>query len=372
MAVRRLDVVEVPDWIASKFEFTPEGHLKGRAAVTNIGVFSYRYGDGKVVKELRLPEEVFDKESMTSLSGKAVTVGHPDEFITDENKDILSVGASGNEVLNGDNIYLSVDLLVNKPEGIQAIKDGAQYLSCGYNCDVEFTTGKWLGVDYDAIQRNIRYNHIALVENPRAGETARIKMDHMDADDAILVNKVEEDHMAEKVDELAQKLDDVTKQNEALTKTNTELTAKVDGLAADKTALEAERDTLKDKVDSLENKNKELEAKIVDETEINKRVATRVALIDQAKDLGVEVKIDMAEMDVKKAVIMKIFPKAVLEGKNDAYIDARYDAAIEFNSENKDAEVRKLNQDTNTTENVNIVDEAKQKYLNRLMKREAK
>ena len=69
MAVRRLDVVEVPDWIASKFEFTPEGHLKGRAAVTNIGVFSYRYGDGKVVKELRLPEEVFDKESMTSLSG---------------------------------------------------------------------------------------------------------------------------------------------------------------------------------------------------------------------------------------------------------------------------------------------------------------
>ena len=368
MSVQRLDVVEVPDWIASKFEVTPEGYLKGRAAVTNIGVFTYRYGDGSIIRELRLPDEVFKAESMDTLKNKPITIDHPQAFVTADNIDELSVGSSGSNVLNGDNIYLSIDLEVRKPEGVVAIKEeGKNYLSCGYSCDVEQASGRWLGVEYDAIQRNISYNHVALCSAPRAGETARIKVDHMDAADAVLVEKIEEDVMADKVDELNQKVDEVEKLNVTLTKDNAELQAKLDALVADKTAIEVERDTLKDKVDGLETKLKEVEATILDEADIAAKVTAKVALIDQAKALEVEAKADMSDLDIKKAVIMKIFPKAVLEGKSDAYVDARFDSALEYKAESSDASTRELNQESHS-DNKDVVAEAKAKYLAQLKK----
>ena len=366
MSVQRLDVVEVPDWIASKFEVTPEGYLKGRAAVTNIGVCTYRYGDGQIVRELRLPDEVFKPESMETIKNKPITIDHPKEFVTVDNIENFAVGMSGSEVRT-DNIYLSVDLLIHKPEAIQAIKDGKKFLSCGYSCDVEASSGRWLGVEYDAIQRNISYNHISAVENPRCGETAVIKMDHMDAADAVLVEKIEEDIMADKVDELNQKLDEVEKLNATLNKDNAELQAKLDALVSEKTALEAERDTLKDKVDGLETKVKEVEAKVLDAASIAEKVTAKVALIDQAKALEVEAKADMSDLDIKKAVIMKIFPKAVLEGKSDAYIDARYDSALEYKAESAEASVRELNQESHS-DNKDVVAEAKAKYLAQLKK----
>lgn len=367
MSVQRLDVVEVPDWIASKFEVTPEGYLKGRAAVTNIGVFTYRYGDGQIIRELRSPDEVFKAESVETIKNKPITIDHPKEFVSDETKNVLGVGVSGNEVRT-DNIYLSVDLLIQKPEAIDAIKvDGKQFVSCGYSCDVEYSPGRWLGVEYDAVQKNISYNHIALCDSPRAGETARIKVDHMDAADAVLVEKIEEDVMADKVDELNQKLDEVEKLNATLNKDNAELQAKLDALVSEKTALEAERDTLKDKVDGLETKVKDVEAKVLDAASIAEKVTAKVALIDQAKALEVDAKADMSDLDIKKAVITKIFPKAVLEGKPDAYIDARYDSALEYKAESAEASVRELNQE-NRSDNKDVVAEAKAKYLAQLKK----
>lgn len=366
MSVQRLDVVEVPDWIASKFEVTPEGYLKGRAAVTNIGVFTYRYGDGQIVRELRLPDEVFKAESMDSLKNKPITIDHPSALLGQDSAD-ASVGKSGENVINGDNIYLSVDLLIDKPEAVEVIKNGKRSLSCGYSCDVEQANGRWLGVEYDAIQRNILYDHISVVEAGRAGETARIKVDHMDAADAVLVEKIEEDVMADKVDELNQKLDEVEKLNATLNKDNAELQAKLDALVSEKTALEAERDTLKDKVDGLETKVKEVEAKVLDAASIAEKVTAKVALIDQAKVLEVDAKADMSDLDIKKAVIMKIFPKAVLEGKSDAYIDARYDSALEYKAESAEASVRELNQESHS-DNKDVVAEAKAKYLAQLKK----
>jgi hypothetical protein len=52
-------------------------------------------------------------------------------------------------------------------------------LSCGYTCDLEKAEdgAKWCGIDYDFIQRNIRYNHVAIVDRARAGDDARIRMD---------------------------------------------------------------------------------------------------------------------------------------------------------------------------------------------------
>lgn len=54
------------------------------------------------------------------------------------------------------------------------IKNGKKELSLGYLCDYDLEPGVWNGKQYDAIQRNIRGNHIALVNRGRMGADVRV------------------------------------------------------------------------------------------------------------------------------------------------------------------------------------------------------
>ena len=53
--------------------------LIARAPVTSIGVFTYKNPEGSFRKELRLPEEVFNSDSLETLKLKPLTKFHPDE-----------------------------------------------------------------------------------------------------------------------------------------------------------------------------------------------------------------------------------------------------------------------------------------------------
>jgi hypothetical protein len=48
----------------------------------------------------------------------------------------------------------------------------------------------------------------------------------------------------------------------------------------------------------------------------------------------------MSDMDIKKAIITSQFPKANFDGKDDIYIQARYDSAVEMMVEKNDAAIR--------------------------------
>lgn len=50
----------------------------------------------------------------------------------------------------------------------------------GYNLELDETPGEWNGQPYDAVQHNIRVNHLALVQEARAGEKARLNIDSRD------------------------------------------------------------------------------------------------------------------------------------------------------------------------------------------------
>lgn len=367
MAVR-YDQVKVPDWISSKFEMTSDGKLVGRAACTNIGVFTYRKMDGTVVRELRTPDEVFKAESMDSIKNVPITIDHIAMTPSEED----TVGRVGNYPLNGGNIYLSVDLQIERADAIDEVKKGKQYLSCGYQCDIREESGKYLGMDYDAVQENIHYLHLALVDSPRAGETAKIRLDDADA---ILVsdekeNKtdiVKEEIMAEEKKADTSEVKDAVK--EAITEVKVdELQAKIDALTTEKTTLEAERDTLKDKVDSLEKKVGELETAKMDVDGKKTDIKRLIKLIDSARLAEVEVTDAMSEIDIQKAVIVKIFPKANLDGKDEVYINARFDGAMEALENKNDEEVRKLSSDDTVVvdSEENIVDKARKAYLDRL------
>jgi hypothetical protein len=67
--------------------------------------------------------------------------------------------------------YLKADLTVWEAAAIVAIEqDVLRELSSSYRYDADMTTpGIYLGEPYDGVMRNIRGNHVALVEDGRAG-----------------------------------------------------------------------------------------------------------------------------------------------------------------------------------------------------------
>lgn len=391
MSVVRIDRVDAPEWMTEPFKTTDEGFLRGRACVTNIGVFPYKFPDGTIEWELRHPDDVFDDVSMDSLKLKPVTNDHPPVMLTPDNIKEYQVGNLGNNPINGDNIHLTIDMVIQDKEAIEAVMSGKRELSCGYMCDLEDTTGVWMGMPYTKRQRNIRYNHVAGVVQGRAGEAARIRLDSADAIMAsqeevsnLDVSASADSNIPDKEERMASmrtiQLDSVDYEaDEVVINALKAAEAKVDSLQIDAEAkqkslsvIEAERDTLKDRLDATEKKVTELEARNVDEAEIQKRVDSRLALITVAEKAGVELKADMSELDMKKAVIMAVFTNAKLDGKDEVYIDAAFDfAGVELKKKEQttaEADVRGANTSTAQVDSGISAEEARKNMIARLTK----
>ncbi len=120
----------------------------------------------------RMPEDVFHPDTMASFEGKPVTVDHPAEFVTPETHNKLSVGHVQN-VRRGTGVeddLLLGDILITSADAIAYVNKHLPELSAGYDADYEQGDA-----DGEAFQRNIRANHVALVERGRAGPRVSIK-----------------------------------------------------------------------------------------------------------------------------------------------------------------------------------------------------
>lgn len=391
MTVRRFDLIDPPEYATTAFEKTPEGYLKGRATITNIGVFPYRKADGSIDWELRHPDDVFAVESMETYKMKPITMDHPEEMVDANNIEKYQIGNTGEFPINVNDMYLANDLIVQKKEAVDAILNGKIGLSCGYSCDVLPENGVWLGMPYTSRQKNIRLNHLAVCDFGRAGETARIRLDSADA---IMVSAkdvpdttpvVVEDkntkeggtHMADlkkiKLDGVIEYevADEVASYIGTINEKNSTLQVSLDTLNTEKSTIEAERDTLKDRVDALKKELDETKASKMDEVAIKAAVARRVKLLDAANKAEVEVKEDMDEMAIQKAIILKVFPGAQL--KDDAvYIEARFDGAIETLEAQADAIARgaENHEEEHKDSAPKTADKAREAYINRLTKKE--
>lgn len=74
--------------------------------------------------------------------------------------------------------YLRANIKIVSEAMKSLINAGKIELSPGYRCRYEFTPGVFDGVQYDAIQRDIRGNHLALVEEGRTGPDVAV-LDHL-------------------------------------------------------------------------------------------------------------------------------------------------------------------------------------------------
>ena len=76
--------------------------------------------------------------------------------------------------VKADNGVLLGDFKIYSEKLKDEIANGKKELSLGYLCDYELSRGMWNGQRYDAIQKNIRGNHVALVNKGRMGADVRV------------------------------------------------------------------------------------------------------------------------------------------------------------------------------------------------------
>lgn len=307
------------------------GSLVLDGLLTRVGIFEYAQPDGSTRRELRLPEEVFHPEALASLAMIPVTVEHPAEPVTPVNARQVAVGTVGDNVRRAGE-FVQAPLVVYDADAITAIEGGKRQLSVGYHLMLDETPGVWRGERYDAVQRQIRGNHLALVDHGRAGPQACVRVDTKDDADAkesamklVKIKLGDAEHeVPEEVAAHLGKLDEAMKA----------LTGERDKASADKAsaiaALEAQVAVLKGEKDAAQAKA-DAAAEKADPAKLQALIKARVALETEARrHVAADVALDsLTDRQVREAVIKRYSPALELAGKSDEYVSARFDSAVE-------------------------------------------
>ncbi len=320
------------------------GYLRADATLTRVGVFAYQLADGSTRHELRLPEEVFHPDSLASFSMAPLTRHHPPERLDASNTHKYQVGVTGENPRPDEHLVLS-SVLVTDGETVKAVESGELLeLSCGYDCELEHTPGTWNGLKYDAIQRQIRGNHVALVPKGRAGPEARIRLD---AEDAVMQDFVETPPTTKKEDAAPGREEpdmrkmlingvwvEVSEQAEqALTVERKQREDAMDKLRDELKSAVAKADKETARADGLKEQAEKAEkarADAADPKRLQALIQARVALQEEAALVLEGMKLDaLSDEQLKAKVLEKLCPDLKLDGKSADYIQGRYEQALE-------------------------------------------
>lgn len=316
-----------------------DGYLVVDARVARTGIQRYLGSevgrpDLAVVDVYRPEAEVFSDAAMASFAHRPVTDDHPKGAVTADNWKQLSVGQTDGEIKR-DGDFLRIPLMVADAATIQKVQAGKRELSAGYTCDLKWEPGTTPdGLKYDAVQTNIRANHVAIVTRGRAGSDVRI------GDDA-------DKWGTAPITTAHDKETSMTTRNVMVDGLSVETT---DAGAQAITKLLADRKTLEDKLREQDQENdKKLKAKdaevsaiqaklddalgkVLTPDAVSKLVADRVALEATAAKITPDVKANgLSDAALKTAVVKaKLGDKLPAERLADqAYIDARFDILAE-------------------------------------------
>lgn len=367
--------------------FTPEGYLIDNPILTRVGIFEYHNPDGTIRRELRLPEEVFAAESLASYKGKPVILTHEAGLVDVDNVQQEHIGTILSEgIQDGDNVRAQIVI-----HDAESLDYGLRELSLGYTQTPDETPGVWNGQPYDAIQRNIQINHLALVEKARAGEQARLNIDGeeqggnqmskarkdgltpeeiarlveeykqrqaqrmentnpdeqtTDEDEADPVKEVKDrrdrrdasgdcETMDEASGVIAQQDEDIQKLLDFIA----QLQAKIDfdeASAEEEVKTDGEGENAEANADEGEHQEDPLNMDSID-AYVNQKIEL-IRLGDKLNLDGIET---MKPMDAKKAIIKKVHPNIRLDGKDTAYINAMFDIAKESVGKRKDVDYQR-------------------------------
>lgn len=312
-------------------ELTPQGYLLCEARVAKPGVLVYRKADGTTSRELLLPEELHKAGSLMTLARSPVTLEHPEEDVTPDNVGRYGVGDVDGEVsISSPGGYAKVRMAVRRSDALQAISNGKRDVSPGYDCRLEQTPGTHpIYGEYDAIQRDRIYNHVAICDRARGGADI-----HLRADSAYQVidpspPKKENDRMPlskEEMEQIGELMSKTLKSRQDADdkKYMTKEDMESFGASLKKDMLESMKDMMggekKKKKEDEEGDPKGEDAKKTDAADPQKLAMEIVKLRDQAKAHGVEIKEGMGLAELRKAIVTKTVTSARQDADDSYYI----------------------------------------------------
>lgn len=170
-----------------KYEICPDsGFLRAIGICARSGIqeyLGYELGlsgedANKVFNVYRPKDEVV--ASLSSYNGAIVTDEHPQGglVLTEDAKELTKGNVSeANGFERDGEYYIIAKTTITDSDLIQKIKEGKRELSAGYSRDLIAEVGEHNGTPYQYVQRNIKVNHVAVVEAGRCGNTCKINLD---------------------------------------------------------------------------------------------------------------------------------------------------------------------------------------------------
>ena len=305
--------------------YTSEGYLVVPARISRTGTMQYlrsEVEDGvedgdEVVNVYRSVDEVFNSDTLASFVNKPITDDHPPEQVNAENAKNYAVGMSGDSIeREGD--YTKAKLIITNADAIRNIESGKVELSAGYTADIEKEEGITdSGEKYDYVQKNIRGNHIAIVERGRAGAACKVA-DNSTTKGENMTNVV--------VGDLSYNLKDEQQASAAVT-----------ALQTAKTELSAQLEDSKEQNEKLTKKLDENKAQLdvalashPTDDQISAEVQELVRVVDAARGiLGDGFKFEGGTaIDVMRSVVKNKHSDMDTTGKSDDYIVACFDCVL--------------------------------------------
>ena len=312
---------------------TADGFMVSEAFAVRTGIQLYAGSevglvDRDIVRVYRPEDKVRRPESLATFSHAPITLGHPAEPITKDNWANLAKGEVSTEA-TWDGNKIKLPLIFKDKDAIAAIEGGTRELSAGYTCDLDLTAGVTEdGSEYDAIQRNIKINHLAIVPRGRAGSKCRI------GDDASKWGATPRPPESNKAKDTVMEMLTVVLGDQA-TQVAAADAPKIEKWKADQAKLLADAGTASvaaiaskdEEIGKLKAANAKLTADAMTPEKLSKIVADRVALEASvmAIDADIETK-NVSDADLRKAAVVAVHGDEMVADASDAEINGMFKA----------------------------------------------
>lgn len=169
---------------ARKYDDNGWPEIKGNP-ISKVGVFPYsgaqighpELDPNKIYMVYRPEEELADEETINSFKLLPFTDEHA--MLGSEEEGLMPAENKGIEGITGEHVYfdfpyLRSNLKIFSEKAHDRIESGKREISIGYRCIYEKKNGVYDGQSYDFIQRNLRGNHVALVDEGRSGSDVAV------------------------------------------------------------------------------------------------------------------------------------------------------------------------------------------------------
>ena len=334
------------------YEFTDEGYLRVKARIARTGIQSYTDANGGIRLEYRPEEEVAANAALDSFREKCVTKEHPPVLLDASNTKDYAIGFTSADVSYSEGFVESTLTVTDKETIDEIMRGNVREVSCGYKVDYSPEPGITSdGQHYDGIQKNIRGNHVAIVNRARGGAQVRLMLDSADAavndlithsQGAVMSANIAFDGVSFEADPalaaaISAERDDAKGSYADMKRQYEDAMAEASKMKEEMDAMEKEMkgkcDSAEGRADALSEENAALKSDLEAAKQINvdSLVEERIALIDKARP-SLDSAFDFTGKSVREimeASIKAVRSDADLSDRSDDYVTAMFDTLAE-------------------------------------------